>query len=289
MELKTKKKIAREVLILFMTIVLSGLFYVGNLGWNLYFEKSTNRLEKKVKSIQSVIDSIPQDHIGNLYKNGLRDILVVNYQVGNDKYAIPKKEEKEFLKDFPDAVRLENHSLRYSYFKIQSVDLQDTIIKFRTKEELGIKMKKISPVYSIHPNDYLANRVLKKYPVQYDSTIVFDFVELDEFRNLMRDKVYRDKFFRFATIEFDIEVQREYYRNVYEGLQYNDSIDAKTKQLNFELNGTKRQIRDNKNRIVGRADISENTLIFWFIMLGLLYPIRLMFIALKWSIGTIKK
>ncbi len=93
MKPKSQKTAAREVILLFLTILLSGLFYSGTLVRNVYFEKANSELAKKRLSIQIQIDSLPEDYIGNLYRNGLKDLLVVRYRVDKDIYAVPKKEE----------------------------------------------------------------------------------------------------------------------------------------------------------------------------------------------------
>lgn len=116
-----------------------------------------------------------------------------------------------------------------------------------------------------------------------DSSFLFDFVSLDEFRNLMKDSIYRNGLFDFASTKYDLGTKEEYLNKVREGLINHEKTGLKALQYEKEL------IRiDDKLQFIKYNDIDSFVYIFGLILLGLLYPIRLLYYLIKWAIKTIK-
>jgi hypothetical protein len=200
MRIKTKKIIAREILLFFGSVILTSFFFLCLVAWDYFLDKSINKLTESKNETLRRIEQLPPDRLKDLYDGGLKDIMIINYQVGDDKYAIPKNLEEEFLIDIPNAIKIGAYSKGYSYIKVQKISIktpkkrsvspspdeyfdpienvrdhqENEVITFRDNNELGIKIKEIYPVYDDIPNQELAAKLLKKYPAYVDSMVVYD-------------------------------------------------------------------------------------------------------------------
>lgn len=96
-----------------------------------------NHIKEKYEKLSAQIDSLPVDRIKYLY-NGLKDNFIENYQVGMDKYAIPKYLEQEFLYDNPNAKHLPIYSSGYSNFKLKSIVFNNDTFKYYFTEDLKL-------------------------------------------------------------------------------------------------------------------------------------------------------
>lgn len=238
MKTKNKKILAREILFLFGTILLIGLFYLGIIFWNHQIKKSINKTQEKINQLNA--DILPPLYLAFIY-NDIKGKMVINFQVDNDVYAIPYIEVSSFLNDFPNAIKLDNYEKRYSFFKKQN-----------------------------------------------DSILTFDLVEFDEFRTLMVDSSYCNELFDFASKEIDLGSRRKYLEEVKEDLEFKEITPSERTKIDNVLEKLESKVELKSERIIENENIKYFTVIFSFILTGLLYPIRFIIIALKWSINTLK-
>ncbi len=115
-----KKRIAKEILFFFGAVGLVGLVWGFLLLRNNYYDNKKTSLKVKISSLTHQLGSLQKDKIKSIYE-GFNQNFVVNYKVMDESYAIPKKEEQEFLNDYSTAIKQANYTSGYSYFKLKSV------------------------------------------------------------------------------------------------------------------------------------------------------------------------
>lgn len=116
MKQKTKKNIAREIIIFFSTVLLISLILGFIALRNFYYNNRQASLKEKCSSLTTQLDSLPKDHIKALY-DGLCLDFYIDYGVGEDIVAIPNRHVKEFLNAYPSAKLQKKHKCGYSYIK----------------------------------------------------------------------------------------------------------------------------------------------------------------------------
>jgi hypothetical protein len=288
---------------------------------NGYYNSKEKNLKEEITSLTTQLDSLPSDQIKKIY-DGLCNNFVVNYKVENDPilaklnheeesvdYAIPKREEQEFLNDNPSAKHLQNYPNGYSYFRTYSVTLKNgEVVKYSDKSELGKLVKRKYSEYSDMPDIELGQKILKKYQQHSDSTIVFDFVDLESFRTFLKSKDYRDKFYQIfkwekylvvdktedglpvfkKQIAYDLGSQEVFESSVLLGVKYDNAAIESRNKIEEEINSNKESIK------IATASIWDSERIKWFLLTAvliiaiILYPLRLTYLLIQWAIKTVR-
>jgi hypothetical protein len=315
-----KKRIAKEILFFFGAIGLVVIVWVSLLLRNTYYSSREKNLKEEMISLKSQLDKLPSDKIKAIY-DGLCNNFVVNYRIANDTiledfnqdangyYAIPKRSEDEFLNDFPKAFRLKNYSKGYSYIHKFSVTLKDgEVIRYSDKEELGKLVKAKYPEYSDISDIELGKKILNKYSQHSDSTIIFDFIDLESFRNFLKQKDYRDKFYQIfrwekylrvtdnqeglpvykRTIAYDLGSNEVFESNVQLGLKYDKGAIETRNKIEQEIISIEKSVKTAIESIWDAEKIKWFLLNAILIITIILYPLRLTFILIMWAIKTVK-
>ena len=284
---KRNRIIAREIIIFFSLIIFLVLVWLFFIFRNSYNVKHIELLNKKEIEFIDQINNLPTDKIKWLYQKTSMD-FVENYQVYTDEIVIPKRNEKAFLKKYPYSKHLDIYPGGYSYIKSKSIVIDSVKIKYNYEEELGKKIKKNFDKYSEVRDRELGINILKLYNSKPDSIIVFDFVELNEFRIFFRDSIYRKHFFATFFDKLDMESHTEFQKIINEGLAYSDSSIIQKNELLKEIDNNRNKI----NQLVKKRlnqESKQNYLGWIALIIGiLLYPVRVIFIMIKWSIETLK-
>lgn len=284
---KTKKIIARELLLFFSFIVIIGLIFLFLLLRNNYYIIQKEKLNNKIIELTDNIRTLPTDRISWLY-DIVNDELVENYEFESDKYAISKWQEKDFIRDFPNATHLDIYPEGYSYFKVNSVIVDKVKIKYRTETEIGDKLKKIFNRYSEVPSKELGKEILKTRNPEKDSVILFDFVRIEQFRSLVSDTIYQRHFFNTFSNDLSLNGYSEYQEIIEEGLRYSEFYENKKEDIRKDIDKYQNDIeRVNRNEL---SNESVFDFLKWIIIIigFLIYPIRLIIIIILWSIKIIK-
>lgn len=270
-----KKALAKEVLLIFSTLVLTGLIWVFLLIQNSYYDNKKNSFQRKLDLIISQIDTISTDKIKDLY-DGIKKDFVRKYIVNSSEYLIPTKEEQAFLKDFPSAKLLSPNIKGYELY-----NPKDPL------KILGVKV--------IFPDGSTADVKESDLPsaikagAKLYSNIVFNYVELSKFKDLIVDSDYKAKLYSTFSKDYDMETQLSYESKINSGLKFNNESAIRKQRLleekqtiEDELQNSNRNIRDDKE--VWRV------LIWTFVILAIIiYPVRLSFLLLRWSIRTVRQ
>jgi hypothetical protein len=260
---KFKKTLAREILLFFGVLVLTGLVWLFSFCRNYYYDNRTKSNQEKASAINLQIDSLPSDKLKALFEGTNKD-FVSNYSVNNDKYIIPKKEEQEFLKDYPTAILLPISHKGYSYTHL------DIFKKYGGHELFPKQLPPLPKGYSFQ-----------------DSTTVFYFVALKTFRQLLKDNEYKDKFYKTFSQEYDLGTKLSFDSKIDTGLKFNDDVIKRQQKLLNEKQIAQNALNLSKGNIKSNDEILK-FLLWTLIILGIIiYPIRLFFILLKWSFKTV--
>lgn len=293
---KLKRTLAKEILFFFAGLGITGIVWGFLLLRNSYYDHKAITCTENIKSLKTNLDSLPNDYIKEFYDLINKD-FVVNYQLGKDNYAIPKKYEQEFLYDEygikKNVLKLPNYPKGYSYFHIdrQSIDI------FRK--------------YGSHQINPKRTTTLK------DSTIVFDYVELSEFREFVKSSEYQEKLFtvfsnnpdidkllnyvpaNFTKPEFDpiipnsgilnLGTLSEFKSKINTGLKYNEKVIQEKNGIESEIQKQIEITTNSKNSILSKSEIQNSVQYTLIALVLLLYPFRLTIILILWAFKTIRQ
>lgn len=276
---KMIRRIAKEVLLFFTALGLVGLVWCFLTVRNLYFEHKETNLKNEIATLSSRLDTLPTDRIKEIY-DGLSINFVVNYQVKDDSYAIPKREEQDFLKDFPNAKKLPTYPNGFSYLKNEAWKkdghyiLVDDVKYWRP------------PMHDI--------LVATGKPL--DSTVVFDYVDLEKFRNYFKSETYRDNFFSFiywekdiVKYDYDLGTREAFEATMQDGLKFNKDIETERTQLVNSKSLAEQEIQKAKTSSLCNGEMN-NILLTTILIIGIiLYPSRLCYFLILWAIKTVKR
>lgn len=293
MENKTKKIVAREILIFFGTVLTSLLFLGGLMLYKQYLISDTEKKSKLIKELKSEKNSLPSNRVNALYENGLKNELFFYYKLGMDTIAVSKKHQEDFLVDefgIPKNVRqLENHKEYFSWFPSTTLNLEGKKITYKNYLELSNQVKQIYPIYKDIEANTLVDKIRAKFVSKKDSSLVFDYVNYEEFRVLLENKNYRDNLYQFMNKEFDMGTLAEYEKKIAEGLKYNEDVIKRSKSINTKLTEIEQELKNKKSRLMEKSETFRMTFIVWLVLLGITYPMRWTFKILKWSVNTVRK
>ena len=315
---KFKRILAKEILFFFTAIGIVGLIWGFLFLRNTYFVIKAKSCSEKVISLQIQLDTLPKDYLFEFYNLTSR-YYVVNYKIVDDIFAVPKEQEKEFLSDniniHKNLVLIPNYPKGYSYFKFNSVAINpETIISFSSKEDLGEQVKKQYSEYAEIDDIKLANKVLKKFTQHIDSTIVFDFVSIDKFRDFVSSEDYQEKLYKvFANNSnkgdwippevlrakfdpmkpyngvFELGTLSEFKAKLSKSLKYNQTIDEEKEKIETEIKRQLDLVSRSEKSLLPTDDIYDILFITIIVIGILLYPVRLSILILLWAVKTIKQ
>jgi hypothetical protein len=315
---KLKRTIAKEILFLFAAFGIIGLLWGFLFLRNSYYDYKTKSCSDKIISLQAQLDTLPKDYIRDFYDLSNK-YFVVNYKIGDDIYAIPKEQEKIFLTDkYVIQKKVDPVSIYpkgYSYFKISRVTVKSGVtIYFSTKGDLGKQLKKLYSEYADIDDIKLANKVLEKFTQRTDSTIVFDFVSIDKFRDFVSSEDYQEKLYKvFANKTdkgdwippevlrakfdpmkpyngiFELGTLSEFKSKVNEALQYDQTVIEEKNKIENKIQSQQELITSSKNSLLTSNEI-YSFLVNTLITIGLLlYPVRLSILLFLWALKTVKQ
>ena len=116
MNKKSKKIIAREVIVLFSSIILALMFVTCLSIYNSYHRKHIKILEHNISELDNERAILPEDNIGYLYSQ-IKESFIIYYEVDGSVYRIPVNLTDDFLLDFPEAKKLTPNLLKHEISK----------------------------------------------------------------------------------------------------------------------------------------------------------------------------
>jgi len=315
---KFKRTVAKEILFFFTAFGLIGLAWGFLTLRNSYYDFRTKSSSDKITSLQAQLDTLPKDFTGELY-DLTNKYFIVKYKIGDDIYAIPKEQEKEFLTDEfgikKKVALVPIYPKGYYYFKINRVTVKGGVtLYFSSNDDLGRQVKKLYSEYADVDETELGKKVLKKFTQKSDSTIVFDFVPIEKFRKLLTSEDYTNKLYSVFSnnpdqdervnvplnntkLEFDpmkshngifeLGTYSAFKSKVNIGLQYNPTVLETKNKIEADIVEQLALMTSSKNSLLTSTDI-YSYLKYFLIFIGfLLYPVRLSVILLFWAFRTV--
>jgi hypothetical protein len=269
---KLKKNIAKEILLFFAAAALLTLVWCLIVINNKYHTSKSKSLNEELALNTLQLENLPTDKIKDIYDK-VKQHLIVFYQTDKDPLGIRKKDgsafiwsiekykENEFLKSFPDAKILETHINGYMFRPLKNKTTSDGLPIFQ-KDPLGI---------------------LK------DSVCEFEFVPFEKFKELTRRKDYITNFHKTFYDELKLGNLLDFEAKVKDGLNFNSTIDIQRSDLTLEIELIKTSIDNSQASIWSYEKRTSFILYTTLILLLILYPIRLCYLLLKWSLRTVKQ
>jgi hypothetical protein len=275
---KLKRILAREILFFFTGLLLIGIVWGFLLMRNSYYENKASSCNDKIKTLQLQIDSLPKDYIKEFYDQTSR-YFVVNYKLGQDSYAIPKEQEKAFLYD-----------------------------------DLGIKRKA-----TLMPGNPKGHSCFKQAdPLNIhgnDSSLVFDYVTMEKFREYVTSDDYQDKLYTvFANNSGNDEwvppldaVRAEFdpmkpYNGIFQlgtlsdfktkmkiGLKFNSTVVEHKTKITDDIADLKETISNSNYSKLNSNEVKQFVINSAFVVGLLLYILRLSIVLIVWAIKTVKQ
>lgn len=276
---RAKRIIAKEILLFFCGLGLFALIWGFLSLRNTYYNHKVNSYTEEVKSLQHQLDTLPTDYLKEFYDLTSK-YFVVNYKLGKDTYAIPKEQEKNFLTDEyginKKVTSLPIHPMGYSYFK--------------QHDPLNI--------------------------LDRDSTIVFDYVTFDKFREFTASDDYQDKLFKVfsnspdqngnVTVNslidkpkfdpmkpyngiFDLGTLHYFKDRIKSGLKYNEKSKEVKQNILNEIEKKQKLIQAARNSIFDTKEMNRSLLVALIIIGVVLYPLRLSVYSITWAVKTLRQ
>jgi len=275
---KLKKTLAREILFFFAGVGIIGIIWSFLLIRNSYYENKASTCSEKAESLQAKIDSLPKDYIKAFYEKANRYFVVI-YRLGQDYYAIPKEQEEVFLHDEfeirKNVMALPGYPKGYSYFEYSD------------------------------PLDILGN----------DSTLVFDYVTIEKFRELASSEDYQDKLYSvFANfpgkaewvppleaVPVDFDPKKPYHglfqlgtlsdfkAKMKMGLSFDSTVVVEKTKIESEISNLKETITSSNNLKLNTSQVHQYILHSALVIGLLIYVLRLSIFLIVWSLKTIKQ
>jgi hypothetical protein len=276
MKQTTKRKIASELVILFSCATLIGLTWIFFWTVNEFHISEAKKLEKKTLSLSHAIDSI---QIVYSKSKLLQEIL----------------DDKKLPKEYFDKGRLPIILPPYALFdKIMALS---TIQRDRYFNELRLilvlqKFKSPFDMDSIDPfikyDGYSINPFGKlKEPVPFDTLQSIS----EKFKTDFPEKEKLKRIYDFLKTKNCINVNFKEFCFTMQGLPLPPSENAITiyKNDRKEFDKTSKDLINTKQSINSKEQIKE--IIKWIsiIILALVYPIRFLFLSLRWSLRTLRQ
>jgi hypothetical protein len=276
---RPKQILAREILLFFCGLGLLALIWGFLALRDTYYNHKANSYSDEVKSLQHQLDTLPTDYLKEFYDLTSK-YFVVNYKLGKDTYAIPKEQEKDFLTDeygiTKNVTYLPVHPTGFSYFK---------------------------------QHDPL--KILDK-----DSTIVFDYVTFDKFREFATSEDYQNKLFsvfsnspdqdgtvtvnslidkpKFDPMKpyngiFDLGTLQHFKDQIKKGLNYNDKLKETKKNISEDIALKQKSVNAARDSTLDAKEMNK-ILVIALIVIGIvLYPLRLSVYSINWAVKTLRQ
>lgn len=320
---KNKKILAREILLFFSILLLNGLIFIFFHSRNYFYERKVISLQTKLTSINKQIDSLPVDIIKKIYDK-LQTNFVVNYTINGIVYVIPKMKEHLFLTDYPTAKLQLPHKegfsvsdtkkklVLYNTYKTPNGSIvQESVLR----SKYGVRFDELvsDSTLTLYTENPSTGFPIISYPMIfsdssiteveesdvavaktmgariYSDGVIFDYVDLQKFKDLLTDSIYRNKFYITFYKVYDIGTKLSFDSKIDISLKLNKEITIRHQKLLDEKNDCENNLTLSKDKAKSNKTIWS--MVLWTLIISLLiaYPIRLCFKIVKWSLTTLRK
>jgi len=272
MKQTTKRKIAREIVILFSCVALIGLTWVIFWTINEFHISRAKKLEKKASTLSHDIDSIQTTfskskqfekmldvkNVPTEYFNKGRPPLILLPEIILDESSI---QHTSFVNERRLFLLLQKLN---SPFDMDSIDM---FAKFG-----GYKVNPFSKLQEPVPFD-----TLRSISTKFET----DFPEREELK----------RYYDFLKTKNCISVSFKEFCFTMHGLPLPPSQDVLTvyEKNNKEFEEANKDLNETKYKIYSSGDMTDIAKWISIIVLTLVYPLRYLFLLLKWAVKTLRQ
>ncbi|RVT76627.1 hypothetical protein EOD40_08985 [Flavobacterium sufflavum] len=272
----TKRKVAREIIILFICSVLIGLSWVILWSINEFRISKAEKLEKKTSILSHDIDSIQTRYSKSISFEEMLDrknVPTEYFDKGRPPIIIPP----DFFFD----------EIMFDEFSVQQTS-------FFTKRRLFLLLQKLKPPFDIDSiNQFAKFDGFKISPFsKLQEPVPFDTLQSisKKFETNFPEKKNLKRYYDFLKTKNCIIVGFKEFCFTMQGLPLPPTTSTSTayKKYRKEFDEANKDINETKQKINSKDNIID--LIKWIaiIVFTLVYPIRFIYKLLKWSFLTIQ-
>lgn len=273
-----KKKVAREIIILFICSVLIGLSWIMLWSINELRISKAKKIEKRTLILSHDIDSIQTRFSKSISFEEMLDWKNVPpeyFDKGRPPLIIPP------YNFFSDDIMLDKFSVQQT--------------SFFTERRLFLLLQKLKPPFDIDSIDPFA---------KFDGFKISPFSKLQEpvpfntlqsiskkFKTNFPEKEKLKRYYDFLKTTNCIIVSFKEFCFTMQGLPLPPSTSTSTayEKCRKEFGEASKEINEIKQRIISKDNIIDIIKWIFIIVFTLVYPFRFLFILLKWAVRTLKK
>jgi len=249
MKLRVKKIIAKELLILFLSIAASLLIFISIYAYNYYWSLQLNKISKKIDSTQKLAESL---------RSGFKQ---------------KNEQQLSFHKKFQEFVYKHNNP-----DKIKSKSVPNQKAESSWDELLGDS--KMEDFVEAHKEIYMKDGNLLEFDTSLNYFLKSNVTEFD-----MQDL---SSFFRkqldFSSIEKFKNYLNSYTINTDDKKKYDEAV-----KLDMAVNLLQKEKTDISAKIFSPKRQSNFLYITFFLIAMIMFPLRYIYYSIKWSIYTLKQ
>lgn len=273
MKLKTKKIIAKEILYFFLCIAVSLLFFGGTFGYNWIRKSLVKNVEKDIIKETALVDSLLSKD--NDFSKILNDYV---FKWNTGKY----ENQEELNASFP---KIELFDGRYNQALADYVATWNSG-KYKTQEELNCKFPEFFNVLD-SIDEVNLKRTFKVnddiYDIPFDKSNEFlvsfpNAIEMKSF--ILRNDTFNVEFYKISDFISENPDAKPIYV-----FTRNDSI--RIFKENISILKTKKMSYEHK--ILSFDEQTRICLFVFIVLLILIYPIRMIYYLIKWSLKIVKE
>lgn len=273
----TKKKVAREIIILFICSALIVLSWIMLWSINELRISTAKKTEKKILILSHDIDSIQTKFSKSIYFEEMLDRKNVptNYfNKGRPPLIIPP------YNFFSDDIILDEFSVQQT--------------SFFNERRLFLLLQKLKPPFEINSIDPFAKFDGFKISVfsKLQEPIPFDTLQIisKNFETNFPQKEKLKRYFDFLKTKNCIIVSFKEFCFTMQGLPLPPTTSTTTvyEKYRKEFREATKEIKETKHKITSKNNILDIIKWIFIIIFTVVYPFRLLFILLRWALRTLK-
>lgn len=294
MNSKTRKTLAREVLLFFSLLAIGLVIYLFLFAKNYIIEGSINNLKNQDFELKESLKGLEENLTFNFY-NSIKNEMMFAFSNESDTLFIPNSEKDQFMLTHKSAIQLDFTKNPYFVDTLRTVRLErpkklPLFIRYINLPELVSKVKIFYPVYSKMDDFELLERMDKNGIIELQDVKIrtfLYFLEFDRFIEWLDNIDYQNAVYKFIT-ERDADIDSSTFQRIVD-----ESYNSK-KKMQFRADVENQSDEIWESILYRRSFLLDEDKFFPLILkvlivLGiLLYPVRLIILTVWWAIRTLR-
>lgn len=247
---------------------------------NGYYSYSISKQRNKIISLNDSLYKLPTDYILRLY-NKVKKTFVNKYSVGDKIFIVAVSDVPEFSSKYKNAILMPVDPVGYVSLN------KSRHISFWSKwDDLGKNAQSI--VSGDVPESVKALFDDNKHLGADPETIY----QLDHSQLAYYDIPYSDFKSRISGMPFDYEyhspvrVDLDSMRN---SIGYSDETKLQKEKIEEQINYCQQKIYSAYSKIISGWEIGADIIIWACILFAIAYPVRFIFLSIRWALKTVRQ